>query len=547
MYTITRKIAMVCLAVVFSVLVYGCSGGDSQQASTPITDSPDMVMTSVDMMTNVSPGLTITPGSLTIQSGDTADVGDVTYECPADGLACDVTATADGVKSVGGAATATNSAVGQAKADAAAKLAEEERLNEERLAELRAVMTDVNTDLVLVGLTITPDVYVIDPGKTADAGDATLRCPSGEVRCIVTVTAGGTVKSVGGPATAELSTQGIVTLHTVRDVKIELVPRYVTIPEGRDEIQPNKYLQRGDVNFKCPEDGVRCIVEVDDEGAVTSAGGLVTVEGYSDEAIMTREAIVLYSPNADRTGNIGALEEADAAAVANAPTTANIVVKRRPLGDIEIRLTARLTAEDELNKYTEAVDTGSGITGFTTKWMYQTLERDNGVAAMMDVDAKDATWKDEATVYTNIERAKAGTWKLTGDSDNNPVPETGEMAFVVDAGQVDENGVIDSSDGETFTGAYIRENGSRIPGTFTCDGECTPAMASPRIDGDHRVVLNVRLIGGWTFESTNNVVEGDVPDSDYMYFGYWLKQPAEHDSDEDSGGRGLRIRYFLLR
>ena len=43
MYTITRKIAVVCLAVVFSVLVYGCGGGDSKQASTdtPPTDSPD--------------------------------------------------------------------------------------------------------------------------------------------------------------------------------------------------------------------------------------------------------------------------------------------------------------------------------------------------------------------------------------------------------------------------------------------------------------------------------------------------------------------------
>ena len=43
MYTITRKIAVVCLAVVFSVLVYGCGGGDNQQASTdtPSTDTPD--------------------------------------------------------------------------------------------------------------------------------------------------------------------------------------------------------------------------------------------------------------------------------------------------------------------------------------------------------------------------------------------------------------------------------------------------------------------------------------------------------------------------
>ena len=300
MYTITRKIAMVCLAVVFSVLLYGCLGGDSQQASTPITDSPDMVMTSVDMTTNVSPGLTITPGSLTIQSGDTADVGDVTYECPADGLACDLTATADGdVKSVGGAATATNSAVGQAKADAAAKLAEEERLNEERLAKLRDVMTDLNTDLVLTGLTITPGFYPIALGDTADAGDATLRCPTSvEVACNVTVADDGTVTTVtskGGAATVELSVQAIVTLNTVREVKIELDPRYDTIPEGSKKIQPKGYFPTGDVKFKCSKDGVRCIVEVDDKGAVTSKGGLLTVEGYSDEAIMTREAIVLYS------------------------------------------------------------------------------------------------------------------------------------------------------------------------------------------------------------------------------------------------------------
>ena len=37
------------------------------------------------------------------------------------------------------------------------------------------------------------------------------------------------------------------------------------------------------------------------------------------------------------------------------------------------------------------------------------------------------------------------------------------MAFVVDAGQVDEDGMIDSGDEETITGAYIRENGTRIP------------------------------------------------------------------------------------
>ena len=115
----------------------------------------------------------------------------------------------------------------------------------------------------------------------------------------------------------------------------------------------------------------------------------------------------------DGTAN-GALEAA-AAPVTGAPDTDDFVVKRSPLGDIKITL----AAEDDMNKYTEVVDTGSGITGFTTKWMYKTLERDNGVKAMMDVAAEDATSKEEATVYTNIDKAEEGKWKLGGDAAND--------------------------------------------------------------------------------------------------------------------------------
>ena len=545
MYTLTRKLAVVCLAVVLSVLTYGCGGGSSKEtAEMPTTDTGgmDTVMTphTVDTTTNVSPGLTITPGTFTIQSGYTADVGDVTYECPADdGLACDVTATADGVTSVGGAATAMNSAVGQAKADEAAKLVENERLEEMRLAALRAVINDVNTDSVLVGLTITPDVYNIDQGETADAGDATLRCLSGEVACIVTVAADGTVKSVGGAATAEVSIEGIVKLHTVREVNIELAPRYVTIPEGRDEIQPNGYLQTGDVKFKCPKDGVRCIVEVDDEGAVTSAGGLVTVEGYSDDAIETRTAIALYSRNADDDANVGALE----VQATNAAPVDPIGVERNPSGVLKI--TPEHSDSTAEISYTEAVDAGYGI----NKWMYQTFERNNGVEAMMDVDAEDPTWKDEATVYTNIDKAKEGKWKLTGmKSETNPngVPLITEMAFEVDAGQVDEEGAIDSVQDDTFTGAYIREDTTRIPGTFTCGiANCLDVATRPSIEGNYLVLNTTLNDADWTFESKNNVPEGDVPDSDYMYFGYWLNEPAEHDSDSDTDPTDYAFKAFF--
>ena len=173
MYTITRKLAMVCLAVVFSVLVYGCGGGGSEQASTDTggTDTPtptDMVMPHQVTTDMVSDGLTITPGTFTIQSGDTAVVGDVIYTCPPDGQSCVVTVADDSITSVGGAATAMNSEAGNAKA-----------ADLEMLAMLLAVMNDVDATTVtmLAGLVIKPGEYEIQPGESEDAYDATFTCP----------------------------------------------------------------------------------------------------------------------------------------------------------------------------------------------------------------------------------------------------------------------------------------------------------------------------------------------------------------------------------
>ena len=96
MSTLTRKLAVVCLAVVFSVLVHGCGGGGSKL--TPMSMSHTV---STDMVTT---GLTIEPGTYTIQPGGNLDAGDATFTCPPGGVPCVVTVADDGtVTSAGGA------------------------------------------------------------------------------------------------------------------------------------------------------------------------------------------------------------------------------------------------------------------------------------------------------------------------------------------------------------------------------------------------------------------------------------------------------------
>ena len=73
MYTITRKLAVVCLAIVFSVLMYGCGGGSSGSS-----ELASITEVSTDMVTA---DLTPDPGTYTIQPGETGNAGDVAFAC----------------------------------------------------------------------------------------------------------------------------------------------------------------------------------------------------------------------------------------------------------------------------------------------------------------------------------------------------------------------------------------------------------------------------------------------------------------------------------
>ena len=190
--------------------------------------------------------------------------------------------------------------------------------------------------------------------------------------------------------------------------------------------------------------------------------------------------------------------------------------------------------DHENNKYTsdEPVDIGHGI----TNWIGRTLKRDNG-----DED-RTATTEDEGTFYTNIMKATAGKWKVSGGLE--------EYVFRIDPDQV-----LSTEDGATFRGTYITEDGE-IPGTYTCvntpgctDAE-TPAPITSLETGN--LILESTLGENWKFESDNDVKKGNVADKDYMYFGYWLQMPVKQSDDTAeayefraySGGTGTNV--FLV-
>ena len=141
MYTLTRKLSVVCLTVVLSFLVYGC-GGSSKQAT--ITD------VSTDMVTA---GLTPDSGTYTIQPGGTATAGDVTFACPEEGSSCEVTVADDGtVTSAGGMATAMDSASATTRLAAleTARLAELDR----DAANMRATVAEGERDAANMKVTV---------------------------------------------------------------------------------------------------------------------------------------------------------------------------------------------------------------------------------------------------------------------------------------------------------------------------------------------------------------------------------------------------------
>ena len=572
MSTLTRKLAVVCLAVVFSVLVHGCGGGGSKL--TPMSMSHTV---STDMVTT---GLTIEPGTYTIQPGGNLDAGDATFTCPPGGVPCVVTVADDGtVTSAGGAATAMNSAAGNAKRYTS--------------------NPPVDTSMVVAGLIIRPGMYTIEPGGEMDLYDATFTCPAGGLPCMVKVdlNADGTntVTSAGGMATAMISATGTMKLTASGSVDMSMVTAGLTeITAGTYTIQPGSNMDVGDATFTCPAGGVRCVVtvtaDVDADGEETGTNTVTFVGGTAKatDSAAGRTKLAVSNPNIYITGlatgyttitpgtytiqpggdmdvgeanfqcpaggvpcvvtvtvvanadgtsatttvtsagatatvrNSMAVMTTRAAIALNTPSTG--ALNRQSDAELEeisverstdgITTTVALMPQDtDTIGYTrKAVDTGHEING----WIGQTLTRGDGTDGL--------AIPEEATVYTNIEPSTPQKLKYEGTGDD-AVPAPGNLfVFVLDAGQGNDGSLNMEKENmaRKFRGAY-----GDASGTFTCaaDATCT-AIETDTNAGGQRVLTN-QLSGGWTFESDGFVESEAIQNQDYMYFGYWLRSPTD--------------------
>ena len=486
MYTLTRRLSVVCLTVVLSLLVYGC-GGSSKQAL--ITDVTDMVMG--DLMPE--------PGTYTIEPGGTANAGDVSFTCPEGGPSCEVTVADDGTivmsTSAEGTVIAMNSDLAIAKAERDAARAAEMAAEADKVAAEEA-----RDDALAAEMAAEADKVAAEEARD-DALAAEMAAEADKVAAEEArddaLAAAELAESRLNPYPVDLS---------------ELSENFTTITAGIYNIDPGIPRDVDDATFMCA--GCEITVTVADDGTptATSVGSMATAQN-SMAANTSKMAIALTATDGALITNL---------ATANDGAPRMVDVKRVPNGNTTITLTPD---DDEDGKYSAAVDAGHVITG----WRGHTLKRNNAIAETETDNAEPATSMHEATIYTDIVSARAA--KLTFKEVPNPTNEdgfgTGVMTYelAIDPKQSSE----EVNDAEEFTGYYIRpDDGYKIRGTFTCRTDaCVDVLVPEMSSTEGNLLIDDKHLAGWGFESDIDVEEGYVLDEDYLYFGYWLKSPVE--------------------
>ena len=79
-----------------------------------------------------------------------------------------------------------------------------------------------------------------------------------------------------------------------------------------------------------------------------------------------------------------------------------------------------------------------------------------------------------------------------------------------------------------------------VPGTFVSTGTTQITVIAMRDDDDEEVLTANFGNGAWTFQPDNVKAMVDVPDEDYIWFGWWKDEPDEKTGDSASFAYGFR-------
>ena len=364
-------------------------------------------------------------------------------------------------------------------------------------------------------------------------------------------------------------------VHTVT------IPDEPMVPEGVDYMVPELSIDEavtieagdmeiiGYVTFSCPAGGAACVIDMDDEGNVTSTGGEATakvdgqvttdlqaaidakaeadeaarqaeIEAATKAAATKRKAIETESNQTTDAGLGGtARTDADDTTTETSDDVYELAIERDSDGMTTVEITDPHMAADDDPKFMQARDLGGGRTMHT-----RTMEADD------DGDVVEET----VIVTTDIEAARATAFaRVAGQALN--ADEAGASATGDDATALDFTATalastdtaaaailakVMSSAFEANTAAALTFSGDdpadEEDEAFETSGTYNGAMGMYKCAGGAGgCTVNINAMGkitgmsdGWIFTPDEGATS-DVPDADYLHYGVWLKKTTDED------------------
>ena len=349
--------------------------------------------------------------------------------------------------------------------------------------------------------------------------------------------------SGSGSSTTVTPTPPPMPMPTPANVSLaDVTPGYMALTAGTLDITAGGSTDHGDVTFTCAAGGEDCVVTVAVDGMVTATGGMVTAmnsQAYQARLDAAAAARVAAVTKAAMTKESAIAAEAaqtadDGPGGADAANDHAITIARDRTGTSVTIAVDGAAADDP--EFMQAMDLGGGRTMHVRT---MPADADGNVAEEVVVVGTDI----EAPVATPF--AMAPGQELTVDAD-------GVMATGADAVAFDPGGALDGNDpGQAAVLAKVMSNafasgtaaeltfGGDDPddatdaafttagsyngatGTYTCTGgavDCTVTL-----DG---MGMLTAMSDGWIFTPDTGATS-DVPDADYLHYGFWLKRTAD--------------------